>query len=130
MANSKNEILLAKRALTKKHDPGKWGPAVAGTVDEGETYDSNIVKEVEEELGLKNINPEKWIKNDTIGKQKYQHFTQWYKLRLDEPLDYFKLQEEEVSEIKWFARDELKELGDTDHILDSIREIVGMDLKK
>ena len=53
--NSKGEILLAQRALTKKHDPGKWGPPVAGTVEEGETYESNIVKEAEEELGLKNI---------------------------------------------------------------------------
>jgi isopentenyl-diphosphate delta-isomerase len=35
--NSKGEILLAKRALTKKHSPGKWGPAVAGTLAENET---------------------------------------------------------------------------------------------
>lgn len=53
--NTKGEILLAKRALTKAHDPGKWGPAVAGTVEEGETYKTNIIKEAEEELGLKLI---------------------------------------------------------------------------
>jgi isopentenyldiphosphate isomerase len=130
VTNSKNEVLLAKRALTKKHNPGKWGPAVAGTVDEGETYDLNIVKEAREELGLKDINPEKWIKNNTVGKQRYQHFTQWYRLKLDKSLDYFKLQEEEVKEIKWFNKDELKELGDADHIIDSIREVVKRELEK
>ena len=25
-------------------DPGKWGPAVAGTVDEGESYKKNVIK--------------------------------------------------------------------------------------
>lgn len=53
--NSKGESLLAQRAFTKKHSPGKWEPAVAGTVEEGEDYDSNIIKEIEEELGLKDI---------------------------------------------------------------------------
>jgi isopentenyldiphosphate isomerase len=43
ITNSKDEILLAKRALTKSNDPGKWGPAVAGTVDEGETYEENSI---------------------------------------------------------------------------------------
>ena len=51
--NSKGDILLAQRKLTKKHSPGKWGPAVAGTNDEGESYESNIIKETEEEIGLK-----------------------------------------------------------------------------
>lgn len=32
--NSQGDILLAQRKFTKKHDPGKWGPAVAGTNDE------------------------------------------------------------------------------------------------
>ena len=36
-----NPIFL--RSFTKSHDPGKWGPAVAGTVEEGETY--NFLKE-------------------------------------------------------------------------------------
>jgi len=62
ITNSKGQILIARRALTKKQNPGKWGPGVAGTIDEGETYDSNIIKEAKEELGLQNIKPEKWIK--------------------------------------------------------------------
>lgn len=55
ITNSNGDVLLAQRALTKKNDPGKWGPAVAGTVEEGETYLGNITKETEEEIGLKDV---------------------------------------------------------------------------
>ena len=55
--NEKREVLIAKRQANKILDPNKWGPSVAGTVDEGEDYDSTVVKEAEEEIGLKNIKP-------------------------------------------------------------------------
>lgn len=106
ITNSKNEILLARRALSKAHDPGKWGPAVAGTVEEGETYESNILKEAEEELGLKNIKP-------TLGtkyrrKSKWNYFGQQFHLLLDKDISEFKVQENEVAEIKWFSKKELQ----------------------
>lgn len=106
--NSKGEVLLARRALTKKKDPGMWGPAVAGTVDKGESYDFNIIKEAKEELGLETINPKKWIKKRV--KFPHNHFTQWYFLEIDKPLSYFKIQKEEVAEIKWFDKKELAEM--------------------
>ena len=40
-------VLLAQRAFNKKRSPGLWGPAVAGTVEEGETYEEKI-KSLEE----------------------------------------------------------------------------------
>lgn len=53
--NSKGEILLAQRSFNKKHHPGLWGPAVAGTVEKGESYEENISHEIEEELGIKEV---------------------------------------------------------------------------
>ena len=50
--NEKGEVLIAQRSFNKKHDPGKWGPAVAGTLEEGESYALNILKEVKEEIGI------------------------------------------------------------------------------
>lgn len=55
--NSKGQVLLQQRSLAKKTGPGKWGPAVAGTVESHETYASNIIKEAEEEIGLTGITP-------------------------------------------------------------------------
>ncbi len=106
IVNSKDEILLAKRHRSKKHHPGKWGPAVAGTVDEGETYELNITKEAEEELGLKNIKFELGPKTET--NVEYHHFTQWYTLTLDKDPKDFQLQVDEVEEVKWFNPKDLE----------------------
>src|SRR3989338_11488629 len=76
--NSKGEVLLAQRSFSKKHHPGLWGPAVAGTNEEGETYEENIIKEAEEEVGLKDIHLKKWFKKRTSTD--YNHFTQFFKL--------------------------------------------------
>jgi isopentenyldiphosphate isomerase len=106
ITNSRGDILLAQRKFTKSHDPGKWGPAVAGTLDEGETYESNIVKEAEEEIGLKNIQPVPGPNRRTNGEHNY--FSQWYTLILDKPAEDFTVQQEEVEQVKWFTRDELE----------------------
>jgi isopentenyldiphosphate isomerase len=101
------KILLARRAFNKSHDPGKWGPAVAGTVEQGETYEDNIIKEAEEELGLKNIKP-------TVGtkrrrKTKWNYFSQEFLLTLPAGFNNFIINENEVAEVKWFSVDELRE---------------------
>jgi len=105
ITNSNGDILLAQRKFTKKHDPGKWGPAVAGTIDEGETYDSNIIKEAEEEIGLKDIQPKAGPKLRVTGEHNY--FGQWYKLVVNKPAEDFLIQAEEVEQVKWFTRSEL-----------------------
>ena len=105
--NSKNEFLLARRSLNKTNHPGKWGPAVAGTVEEGESYEENIYKEAEEELGIKDLKFEKGPKRFTINI--WKHFTQWYLLVMDQ--EKFDFNKEEVEEIKWYSNEEfLKEL--------------------
>lgn len=73
---------MARRAYTKKHDPWKWVPAVAGTIEEGETYEADMIKEAEEELGLKNISPTECPKERTFGAT-YTHFTQWYIMTIE-----------------------------------------------
>jgi isopentenyldiphosphate isomerase len=102
------EILLARRAYSKEKDPGMWGPAVAGTVEEGETYESNIVKEAKEELGLTNIDKLNKGKKRRV-KTPHNHFTQWFVLRLESE-STFETDKEEVAEIKWFTKEELIEL--------------------
>ena len=103
--NSKGDVLLARRAYTKTHYLGRWGPAVAGTVDEGESYRDNIVKEAEEELGLVGVDMKEGPKTKISGK--YNHFTQWFVAVVDGPVDFFKIQEEEVAGVRWFSVGEL-----------------------
>ena len=106
ITNTKGEILLAQRSLTKSHSPGKWGPAVAGTVEEGESYDSNIIKEAKEELGLENIKPTTGPKERVTRKLNYS--VQWYLLNIDKPEAEFIIQKDEVEEVRWFSAEELK----------------------
>ena len=106
--NSKGEILLAKRAYTKSHYPGRWGPSVSGTVEKGESYEDNIIKESEEELGLENI---KLIQGPKFKRDtEYKHFTQWFFTTINKPAEKLKIQSEEVAEVKWFTKEELKKL--------------------
>lgn len=107
ITNSHGDILLSKRHHTKINHPEKWHTAVAGTVEVGETYEENIIKEAEEELGLKNIQPTFGPK--TKNETDFQHFTQWFLLNIDKKIEDFKIQEDEVEEIKWFTPVELKE---------------------
>jgi isopentenyldiphosphate isomerase len=109
ITNSKKQVLLARRALTKTNNPGRWGPAVAGTVEEGETYESNIIKEAEEELSLKNINIEKGKKVRVKGK--YNFFCQYFMAKIDKGAEDFNFNREEVLEVKWFTKQEILDMA-------------------
>ena len=100
---------MARRALAKTHNPGCWGPAVAGTVEEDETYETNVIKETSEEIGLQ-ITANDLEKGPKIFSQgTYTHFSQWYSYKTDLPTEMFAIQAEEVAEIKWFTPKELWE---------------------
>ncbi|TSA45734.1 NUDIX domain-containing protein [bacterium] len=107
ITNSKDEILLAQRKFTKVNDPGKWGPAVAGTLEEGETHESNIYKEAEEEIGLTGVKFKLGPKNRRREPRNY--FGQWFLANVDRNIEDFKIQEEEVEKIAWVPKAELIE---------------------
>jgi len=97
-------ILLAQRAFTKKGHPGLWGPAVAGSVEEGETYETNIVKEAEEEIGLTGF--EYKIGPKIRRSSTHEYFAQWFTATVDKNYP-FKKEDKEVEAIKWFSPEEL-----------------------
>jgi isopentenyldiphosphate isomerase len=105
VVNSKNEVLISKRNMTKKFSPGCWEPAVAGTVEEGESYEDNMYKEAEEELGITGVVFQKWTKLRISSDHEY--FVQIYKATLDWEINRFKPEMQEFDEIKWIDFDEL-----------------------
>ena len=50
--NGKGEVYLQKRPAWKDIQPGKWDTSVGGHIDEGETPEQALVREVREELGI------------------------------------------------------------------------------
>lgn len=106
LTNSKGQSLIAQRASTKDKDPSKWGPAVAGTIEENETYDQNIYKEAMEEIGLEGVEFTKSVKIRSTNPR--QSFTQWYVGVVDKDIDAFIRQVEEVDALLWFDTEQLK----------------------
>lgn len=106
--NNDGQVLLQQRALTKQIGPGQWGPAVAGTVESHETYFSNIIKEAEEEIGLKGFVPVEvskklhWEQGGQFGRM----FT-FYRVIVDKSINDFTIKEDEVAQIRWVDKNSL-----------------------
>jgi len=104
LTDGEGNILLAQRSFNKKFGPGLWGPAAGGVVEEGETYESCIIRETGEEIGLKgipfNLGP-KICLPDCFG--------YFFTAKVNQDYKFIK-QDEEVHQIKWFTESEIDEL--------------------
>lgn len=104
--NSKGQILMVQRSFKKRDSPGLWGPSVAGTVEKGETYRSNIIKEAEEEIGLKDFKLKKGEKQRlSVG---HEYYVQYYIAVVDRDIKDFKIDKREVERLEWFDRERLR----------------------
>ena len=104
--NSKGEFLMQKRVESKG---GDWG-VTGGHPKSGETPIEGIITEVKEELGL-DFSNENFIEYDSgcDGKDCYK----MYFVNKDIDLKDINIQEEELSEVKWFSIEELKHMVET-----------------
>src|SRR5262249_2148180 len=50
--NSRGQVLLEKRSMSKVRQPGLWDSSASGHLDRGEAYDACAVRELREEIGL------------------------------------------------------------------------------
>ena len=55
VVNSKGKVLITKRAKGTDTAPGEWGMSAAGHLQPGESFEHAAKRELEEELGLKNV---------------------------------------------------------------------------
>lgn len=107
VVNSRGDVLLAQRKLTKKHDPGKWGSAAAGTIAEGETYESCAYKELQEELGIADVTLQAH-KKVFIDDLEHRFFVKWFKVAIDRDAADFAIEEEEVEQVAWIKPENLR----------------------
>ena len=104
LTNSRGEVLIARRALEKKSSPGLWSCAVAGVVDGDETYEENMIRETQEEIGL-TLLPEELTLG--IKERRSRVFLQWYFATKDVAISDLTLQKEEVMGARWISLQEL-----------------------
>jgi isopentenyldiphosphate isomerase len=105
--NNKGEVLLQWRSATEDTFPNTWDQSAGGHVDANEDYEIVAYRELEEELGVKDVKLTllgKFYTEGNIGEKIIKRFNTIFKA------DYtgdFILQEEEVEKVKWFSKEEL-----------------------
>lgn len=111
---SNNKLLLSQRCLLKSH-PLEW-EAQGGCVVAGDNSIKTVHKELQEEIGLTLKEDPKFITTDLYKNQ----FVDIYTIDLKENSNNFKLQEEEVNDIKWVDEEEFKEMVKQNQIVASV----------
>lgn len=124
ISNEKREFLVAKRSKNKKHQPNIWGPSAAGTLEEGETYESNIIKETKEEIG---VNLDKVTMGPKVRvSSSHEYFGQYF-FAIIPSSTIFTLQEEEVDEVRWVSLRDLQDWYSThpEEFIPSFNKSIG-----
>ena len=104
--NKKGELFIHKRAKQKKLYPEQWDCTVGGGVDYGETYEEGLVREIEEEIGIRIKNPVflfVFRYKDVVN----NYTSKTYRCVVDAVL---KFQEEEISEGRFETVENVKKL--------------------
>jgi len=110
IVNPDGKVLIQKRSLTKKINPGMWN-ITGGAASAGESSEEACLREVAEEIGLK-LYPQditflcRTFNDDDCIFDDYITITNFDIFDINEAV----LQPEEVSEIKWVTLDEIKAL--------------------
>jgi len=102
--NSRGEVFLQKRSLTKDKSPGLWDSSASGHVDSGEDYDACAVREVREELGLTPTQPPQRLFKLSAGDETDQEHVWVYEGEAEGP---FALNADEIECGEWVAPQEV-----------------------
>lgn len=132
IVNNNNEILVQKRALTKKKGPGKWDMPSAGHIDAGESVIEGCIRETSEELGIV-AKPSDFVFLKEFVNQRGWELVQVYLLKSDVRIEDMKLQSEEVEEVRWLKYEDFVKLLYSDKFCNhekSYKDWVCEELKK
>ena len=119
--NSAGEMLIQKRSHLKKAWSGLWDFSLGGAVQAGETSAQAAQRELLEELGLSfdfsTLRP-KFTFNFASG------FDDVYVLFLNPDLAELHLQADEVTEVKWAAKEEIHRMIDSGEFINYHHSVI------
>lgn len=127
IVNQQGEVLQQRRSPNKDSYPNMWDLSCGGHVVAGEDYLGSAVRELKEELGVE-VKP---ADLQVIGYFKTSaqpapgfinnSFEQVYLLRANKTLEDFKIQTEELSEIRYIDWRKLKQMLENPEPRDALR---------
>ncbi|MDF2866474.1 MAG: hypothetical protein K0R72_1292 [Clostridia bacterium] len=108
--NDKNEVLLQRRSPQKKQHPNKYS-VCAGHIDANEEVILAALRELKEEIGLsETIGNIEFIDMYVNEEEGNNNFKYTYLIRTNKKINEFKMQDEEVCELKYITLDELEKM--------------------
>lgn len=105
--NSKGEIALQKRSMTKDLYPGYYALSASGHVGKGETYEEAAKREMSEEIGIEV--PITFVTKFLFHAPLETEYNTIFTAKSDGP---FVINKEEVEEIKFFTKEDIKLMKD------------------
>jgi len=113
ISNNKNEILIQKRASTKRKYPNHWDFGTAETLMYGESYESGAIRGLLEELNIYGISN---FDIKFLFKLKYEdeEVKRWYKVYSLIYDGKITIDKNEVSVVKFVSIDVLDQMIETD----------------
>ena len=97
-------LLLQKRSLHKRIQPGKWDASVGGHLAAGEDFLTGARRELAEELGLPEDTPLEHLFDVEIRNEIESEDARVFKAVSEGP---FEFQREEIDEVRFFTPEEL-----------------------
>lgn len=117
VVNDNGEIILQKRSQKKETNPNKWTASASGHISAGDTDIEGAIRELEEEIGIKadeeSLKYLFTVKEEHIEEEnnlKVRHISDVYLLFKNIELSELKLQEEEVSDVKYIHYKEFEKM--------------------
>lgn len=120
--NSKGELLIQQRALSKKTGAGLWDFSASGQVVAGETSQDGVCRELKEELGV----DIEVCQPPVFTKIFFNSYNDYYVFWKDLDVSSLKLQKEEVESVKWASREEVLKLRDEELFLSYPKSLIEL----
>lgn len=131
LTTSAGRLLIQRRSEEKVRNPGLWDKSAAGLVGAGESYDETAVREMGEELGVRQVklrqidylvNHEQIMKARQGEMKLSRHIKVYCGTIAHSELDY---QKSEVEEVNFVTQEELERLISEDKTTFDLKEAVG-----